>query len=415
MTRRGKQLGGGALAMALLIAGVAAAWPRSSGPAVETFRLQPQSFSRRVTAEGNLKAVKATAISAPSDAPGSLKIAWIAEDGAVVRKDDIVVRFDPTDYEKLLLSGNDDRTTASNKLQKASTQAGATRNNLKRDARLAQSELESAKRFRFEDAEIFSKYQRVESEVDQGLASEKKEYAESVLGVREKLAGAERDLLTIEDRKAGLKITKAEQGLRALEVRAPHDGILVLQRDWRGDVPRVGGSAWSGMQLGEIPELQAMKAEVFVLEADGAGLAVDQKATIVLESNPRARFTGKITQIDKLARPRMRGVPVQYFGVTIMLDKTDPVVMKPGARVRGILELESRAGAFVVPRQALFEKQGKKIVYRRNGSKFDPVDVTVGTSSAGRVVITRGLIAGDEIALEDPTAEDESKKDQAAG
>ena len=49
-----------------------------------------------------------------------------------------------------------------------------------------------------------------------------------------------------------------------------------------------------------------MKAEVFVLEADAAGLAVGQKATLSHRSaSPDVAFTGKVTQVDKLARPRI--------------------------------------------------------------------------------------------------------------
>jgi multidrug resistance efflux pump len=388
----------------LLIAGLAACSRMSKD--IETYRIEPKSFVRRVTAEGNLKAVKATPISAPQGAPGALKVAWIADDGTVLRKDQLVVRFDATEYEQLLLSGNEDRLGTSTKLIKTNTQARATSSNLRRDASQAQNELDTAKRFRVkpEDEEIFSRYQRIESEVDQALAAEKKSYAMNVLGVRETLVGADRDLLNIEDRKAGLKIEKAEQGLKATEVRAPHDGILVLQRDWRGEIPRVGSNLWSGAMIGEIPDLKEMKAEVFVLEADAAGLAVGQKATAWLESNSRLKFTGSISQVDKLARPRLRGVPVQFFGVTITLDSTDPKTMKPGSRVRAVLDVENRTNAIVIPRQALFEKEGKKIVYRRKGTGFEPVDVVVASSSAGRVVIGRGIIAGDEIALEDPTS-----------
>src|SRR5206468_12889329 len=103
------------------------------------------------------------------------------------------------------------------------------------------------------------------------------------------------------------------------------------------------------------------------------------------------------------ARPRMRGVPVQYFGVTVKLDKTDPNVMKPGARVLAQLELESRTNAFSIPRQAVFEKHGQKIVYVRHGNRFLPSTVTIATSSPGRVVVTKGVVKGDALALTDPT------------
>ena len=81
--------------------------------------------------------------------------------------------------------------------------------------------------------------------------------------------------------------------------------------------------------------------------------------------------------------------------------------MKPGARVRAVLDVENREGAFSIPRQAIFEKQGKKLVYRKRTGGFDPVPIEIGSSSSGRVVVTKGLAKGDEIALRDPTEEKE--------
>ncbi|HSP16453.1 MAG TPA: HlyD family efflux transporter periplasmic adaptor subunit [Thermoanaerobaculia bacterium] len=385
-----------------------AAMRRPASASIATYRVEPRHFTRRVTADGTLKAVEATPITAPHDVPRPLKIAWIADDGAVLKKEDVVVRFDPTEFENELIGGTEDRATAANKLSRTNTDAKTTSANLQRDAHQAESELAAAQRFKFDDAEIFSRYQRIEAETDQQLASEKKTHAEEVLGVRETLAKTDRDLLAIEDRKAGLRIRTAEQGLKSLEIVAPHDGILVLARDWRGDIPRVGATVWQGFPIGEIPDLKAMKAEVFVLEADAAGLAVGQKALISLEAKPEVTYSGKVTQVDKLARPRMRGVPVQYFGVTVSLDRTDPSIMKPGTRVRAVLELENIAGAFTIPRQAMFEREGKRIVYRKRGNGFDAVEITIASSSAGRVVVTHGLNKGDELALTDPTA----KKDE---
>jgi RND family efflux transporter MFP subunit len=372
--------------------------------ATPVYVVAPSNFVRRVTAEGNLKAVEATQLAAPQTQQ-PMKIAWIADDGTLLRKDDIVVRFDPTDFDKALASGKENRGTADNKMRHATVESSTTRTNLLRDAKQAETELEAARHFRSDDAEIFSRYQQIESQLDEALAAEKRDHAHNVLGVRQTLSRADQEIIAIEGKKADLEINNAEKGLRSLELRAPHDGILVLQRDWRGDMPRVGAAVWSGTPVGQIPDLQAMKAEVFVLEADAAGLAVGEKATITLESSAGTRYAGKITQVDKLARPRTRGVPVQYFGVTVTLDKTDPAVMKPGARVLAQLELDNRSNAFSIPRQAVFDKLGKKLVYVRRGDKFVPSEVTIATSSPGRVVVTKGVGKGDALALTDPTAQ----------
>jgi HlyD family secretion protein len=383
-------------------------------PDVATYRVEPAAFSRRVTAEGTLQAVKATPVAVPQNATAPMKVSWVADDGALVHSGDTIIRFDRRAFEDLLLNGREDHSTASNKLDEANAQSSATRTNLGRDARLAQADLEAARRYRFDDGEVFSRFARIEAEVDQELAVNRKRHAEEVLGVRDDLARVERDLLAIEDRRAGLKIRQAEEGLRALEVVAPHDGLLVLERNWRGELPRVGDTMWRGQPVGEIPELDSMQAQVFVLEADAAGLAAGQKATLFLEADPSSRFEGTIKSVDKVARPRIPRQPVQYFGVTIALERTNPRLMKPGARVRALLELEKNARAFAIPRQALFDKDGRKLVYRRKGTAFEPVEVTAGTSSAGRVVITKGLAAGDVIALQDPSAEADGPRGRGA-
>lgn len=385
------------LALALLLA---FACHRAAN--VPVYTVVPSHFARRVTAEGNLKAKNSATVNAPQDAAeGPLKVAWIADDGTLLKKGDLVARFDATDFTLLLRTGNEDLATAGNKREKTDVDASTTRVNLQRDAKQADAELLSARMFRFDDAEVFSRYQRIESQVDEQLASDKKTHANNLLGVRETLSAADMAIIDIEKKKADLKVRNANNGLRSLEVRSPYDGILVLQRDWRGDVPRVGSNLWRGSPIGEVPDLREMKAEVFVLEADAAGIAVGQNATVTLESLPGVAYSGKISTIDKLARPRFRGVPVQYFGVTVLLDKSDPKVMKPGARVRAVLQVEDIANAFSIPRQALFEKNGKRIVYRKRGGAFEPVEVTIATSSAGRVVVTKGVQKGDELALVD--------------
>ncbi|HXH90163.1 MAG TPA: hypothetical protein VNN25_01175, partial [Thermoanaerobaculia bacterium] len=158
-----------------------------------------------MTAEGNLKSTKATPLTAPTEAPGQLKIAWLVPDGSLLKKDEVIVRFDPTDFETQLVAGREDHDTAGNKMLKTNSESSTTNTNLRRDAHQASDELLAARQFKFDDAEIFSRYQRVESQIDETLAGRKKEHAEGVLGVRAKLSAADRDLVSIEQRKADLK------------------------------------------------------------------------------------------------------------------------------------------------------------------------------------------------------------------
>ncbi|HEY2739527.1 MAG TPA: hypothetical protein VGK45_14055, partial [Thermoanaerobaculia bacterium] len=102
------------------------------------------------------------------------------------------------------------------------------------------------------------------------------------------------------------------------------------------------------------------------------------------------------------------------FAVVLKLARTDPSVMKPGQRVRAVLDLDDRNNALAVPRQAIFEHEGKMVVYRRKGAVFAPVEVTLGPSGAGRVVVETGIAPGDVLAMADPARRRaDGKKDKA--
>jgi len=402
-----KQLWIGLGVAALAVAGASAVVPRFSGwfadQRIPVVAVKREDFRRRVVAEGNLKAVRATPLTAPMEAQGPLKIAWLLPDGSDVVAGQVVVRFDPTDKEKEVADGLADRDTADRRITKLRVEDAAEMKNLERDADQARLELESSRTFQTKDPTVFSRVEIIESEIDEGLAGKRSEHANVSRKTKASLAKADLDLLEIERRKADIRVRQGESGLKSLEMVAPHAGIVTYQRDWRGNIPRVGETVWSGEPIAEIPDLTEMEAEIFVLEADAGGLANGLPATVKLESQPNQPYQGQIKRVDSLARPRFRGTPVQYFSVTLGLDKTDPASMKPGQRVGADLVMDERKGVFVVPRDAIFEKDGKKVVYRRKGGEFEPVAIELGPLALGKVVIEKGLSEGDVVALRDPT------------
>jgi len=401
-----------AAVVVVALGGATAGLLRGAAPApddVATYTVARASFVRRVTAEGNLRAVKATRLSAPrgSGRMGPMKIAWLAADGTLVKAGEVVVRFDSTEYDKQLRDGQADLDSASAKLRKETVKSGAAVAGRDSDAVLARDELDRTRKFQSKDQMIFSRNQIIESEVDEQLAGAKQTHAENAKQIERHLSVSNAAVIAVERKKAELAISHAEAALKSMAIVAPSDGIFVLQRNWRGDVPKLGEQMWPGQPVAEIPLLESMEAEVFVLEIDGSGLAEKQKVELVIEARPDVTYQGKIKLVDKLAKPRIGGVPIQYFAVVVALDKTDPAAMKPGQRVRARLLLDDPAAAteqVVVPRQAVLNKDGKNFVYRRTDSgEFEQVAVELGAATSGRVVVKTGLSAGDSIALRDPT------------
>ena len=405
---------GAAVLAAILALAALVLRPFGGGGDVPTLVVARGPFGREVVAEGNLDAAEATPVTAPLDAQEALKVAWLVPDGTRVKSGDVVVRFDPADMERALRDGEADRTSADSRITGLKADSGGVIRNLERDAAMAREELEAADRYKIEDPDVFSRQEIIRGEIDRNLATRRIESSDKVRTIRQGAVKVDLALLDIERRKAGITIERATKGLEALEIRAPHDGILIYQRDWRGDITKVGDTVWPGEPLALIPDLATMEAKVFVLEADAGGLAKGLEASVVVEAHPGRAYPATIKKVDTLAKRRTGWIPVQYFGTTLSL-ATDPDVMKPGQRVRATLRLDAKPDALSVPRNAVFEKDGKKIVYKRSGGTFAPVEVTLGPAAVGRVVVESGLEAGDEIALRDPTANPDQEAPSSGG
>jgi multidrug efflux pump subunit AcrA (membrane-fusion protein) len=396
---RAQLLAAAALVLVVLLA-VGARLARPLGPdGIATIEVSAGRFVRAVTATGTLKAVKATPIVVPPESGRQQKVAVLTRDGVELKAGDLVVEFDPWEAQKQAADGQADLAAAHAKIEKTTAEGGKNARSLAIDREVAKDALDRAQTFQLTDTQLFSRNAIIESALDKDLFTKKADVAGRKLETSGKLSAADRALGEIEAGKARLKVTIAEKSLRSLHILAPHDGLLVLEKNWRGETTFVGDSVWPGQKIAEIPDLTKLEAKVFVLEADAAGLKPGLTARLSIEGRP----AGTVTRVDALAKPREQQSPVKYFETVLALEKTDPSFMKPGQRVRASIRLEEVAGVIAIPRGALFEKDGKRVVYRREGGAFVPVEVTVGRNSVSRVVVEKGLRDGDRVALRDPS------------
>jgi HlyD family secretion protein len=370
---------------------------------VPTFVIQRVAFARRISADGTLRAVEATPVLAPqaSEDSGALKVTWIATDGTAVKKGDVVMRFDAAERERALHDGRADLDSAASKLREENIKSSALVGGRDDDASLAAAELDQQRHFQPQDEALFARKVIIESQVDEHLAAAKQQHALQAETIEKRLSGAKAGVIGVDEAKAKLAISHAEKDLDSMVVRAPHDGIFVIEN--RRDGPtKIGDQLWPGQRFAEVPLLDNMEAELFVLEVDASGLTAGEPAEVVVEAHPDRVYTGKIRVVDSLAKKRIPGVPVRYFTTVVTLDRTDTAVMKPGQRVHGTLVLD-REDALVLPREAIVDVSGKPYAYRRGATGFDRIAVELGAASAGRVVVKSGLAVGDVVALRDPT------------
>ncbi len=313
------------------------------------------------------------------------------------------MEFDPFDARREEADGRADLAAANAKMDKVAAESRKTSRGLDLDRDVAKEELESAVTFELFDEALFSRNAVIESRLDKDFSTRRADLAGRRIVASEKVAATDKTLRSIEAGKARFKIQNAEKGLRSLRILAPHDGVLVLQRAWSGSTPFVGDSVWPGEKIAEIPDLSVLEGRVFVLEADAVGLKVGLPARLAIEGRTGPEYEATVDRVEPLAKPRARQSPVKYFETTLKIARPDPAVMSPGQRVSALILLERVPAAIAIPRGALFEKDGRRVVYRQDGRRFEPREVQLGPNSVSRVVIEKGLAPGDRIALRDPT------------
>lgn len=378
---------------------------------IPTFEARRQEFLHSVSAEGVLVARQNTPIEAPRELAEGVNLGWRAADGIPVETGDLLARLDASNLELRLQQGLADLETNALTLEKTRSVAGTDWKAIEVDRRVAELELAQSRQTLKSDEELFSRNEIIESEIDADLADHKRDHAVARQQIHRAVSDAEMQLLEIERRQQQLAVEQARQSLSALEVRAPAPGILTWSRNWRGEVLEIGAQVYPGQRIAEIAGLAELEAEVYVLEADAGGLAVGQPAQIELEARPGEVLAGTIRRVDSVAKPRFRGSPVQYFGVSVAFDGEAAGALKPGQRLRARLLLERLPEALVIPRQAIFQGPGGSRVYVRTGAGlggwgFEAREIRLEASSLGLVAVAEGLSPGEVVALEEPAGAD---------
>lgn len=92
------------------------------------------------------------------------------------------------------------------------------------------------------------------------------------------------------------------------------------------------------------------------------------------------------------------------------------VLLRPGLLADVSILIERVPNAIHVPMQAVFEKEGKPVVYVKTGNRFDPREIKPAKRSESTMVIASGVKPGEIVALADPTAKaSDGKKEKSAG
>jgi multidrug efflux pump subunit AcrA (membrane-fusion protein) len=209
---------------------------------------------------------------------------------------------------------------------------------------------------------------------------------------------------------AEVDITK--QRLTQMEVRAPLTGVVVFQSNYalgsQNSTPfKVGDNVYSGMNLGEIPDMTSLLIDVKVEEIDRGRIAVGNDVRILVDALPELAIQGKITQISPMMELGLEQPITRSFRAYAAVAKADPR-LRPGMNGGMDITIKRIPEAISIPAKALFTRAGKPVVFLAERGHYRLAEVQVLARNPDEVAIA-GIPAGSFVALADPEKREKAK------
>lgn len=417
----------GLLAGLAAVAG-AAAWaftPRaalaSSAPQVPTALVARGNLAITVHLVGEVQTDKSITL-VPPQAGVPLRLVRVVETGEAVKAGQVVMEFDPGDQQHALEQSDSQLLEAEQEIIKAraNQEVQAAQNNtqlLNARFNLRRAEMDALTPTQFLGVNEAKKRQLAVSENKRRLAE-----LEDLMSSRQAVDRAA--LASLEQRRNSARVaaTRAQQIISQLDVTTPIDGSVVVKENrdnttffYSGmTVPeyRSGDTVLPGRIVLEIIDTSKVQIRARVSEQDRPNIAVGQKARVQADGLGGEWLEAKVDSVAGLAtRQPSDGVsPIRRFDLTLRVSQ--PERLPPGTTVRIVVDGGELTDVLHLPRQAVFEKDDKAIVYVREGDEFVAKPVTIAGRTEGRVAVT-GVPEGAVTALVDPTAS--TKKTAAKG
>lgn len=235
---------------------------------------------------------------------------------------------------------------------------------------------------------------------------------------------------------SGVPIAVASAGtMQRLNVTSPMDGVVIRRPVELGDTVMSGVSSFNaGTVLMTVADVETMIIKAGINEVDIGKVRLEQPVKVSLDAYPKVRFAGKILRIAPAARLDEK---VKVFDVEIAIEHQG-AELRTGMTANIDIVGEKREKVLTVPVEAIFKKDETEVVYVKKPEepkaaekegflssvfaagkkdappvkldpkdawkeKFETKEIETGLAAVDKVEVVKGLTAGMEIAVEDPT------------
>lgn len=381
---------------------------------VPTGKVVKGTFYIDMYEEGEIEATNSINISSPfiSWRYGNLKITQIVKDGLEVKSGDTLVVFDPSEVQKGIIEAESRLEISLAELEKMQAQQQSDLEELRADYEITRISQQISK-INLEAAGYESDIKKKEIKLNLDKADIALERAKEQIEHRIKVQKEEvkqKQLSIGQDRS---RLTEAHETLKRLYVVTSSPGIAIISRNWSsGNKFQIGDQCWAGSPLIQLPDLSSLKATVKINEVDIAKISKGLKVEVKPDAFSDNIFTGTVNSVANLAVNKDGSSKIKIFPVEILINETDKNLL-PGLTVSCRIIIDKIDDVLYVPLDAVSDEGDKSYVYKKSGSGYDKIEVETGASNSDFIIITKGLEAGDNVALVNPYLTEKEGKEKS--
>lgn len=456
MARRrwsGRAVGGGLLVVGLAAGMAVGSWgwlgSRSPGSfdGIAMARVVRDSFESAILVRGDIEGAERTeidceveAIQADGSRSQGPTILELIDDGTSVRKDDVILRFDASNFEELARRQQieveraiSERRQAEIELEVAEVALAAYQDG--EDLEIVQS-LQGRIALSWSDQEqararlAWSEHMKM---VGYGSASElasdqillqrleldalaaKASYRNHVrfqapkrireLEIRVEQARDELEYCELQLQNNIKLLEHDREQIAKCTVRSPHDGMVIhVGALYWGDEfqMRVGASVYQGQPLFYIPEMNRPVAEVSLNQSIASRVQVGMRAEVRIDALPGQVFAGRVELIDQLPTINWRaGWDVLHVRARVSLEEAPMEGIFPSMSASVRIVTSSVEGVLLIPGESLgVDATGPYCLVANELGQVERRTVRSEPADLDRLMVVDGLVEGEWVILD---------------
>ena len=366
-----------------------------------TYTVSNEDFKVTITAEGMLEAKKNRVITAPQMLDWRSTLSYLIPEGSRVKKGDIVAEFTNTRLETELNNAKNEVVIAVAEAQRKETEAAVRRLLLESQIKSADASL-AAEKLKLANLEFIAPTKREISKLEIKKSEIEAEKTKQKLASLENIQKEEQKYMQLKIKQAEIKLNDNQRLMGLLTIKSPQDGIVTFETNRQTEKKfQIGDILYTGWPFIKIPDLSVMQVNLSIDEIDAQKLKKGQKAVIDISSADVLQIPGKVSKVDKVAKPIKRGSKVKKVNVIVELDSTQAAIL-PGLTAGCLINIEEIKEAVMIPQECMFEKDSIKVVYVFKNGKFSAQPVEPVYNNTDFIVIKNGLSSGEKLALREP-------------